>query len=94
MSFNRATLLGCFVVLTILSSHSVKVVEGTLGVSRHCTWHGTAPFCWPSCPMGKTSRMESKCGKNKLLCCISGNKKLCCPIGLDISPEMAAAIAQ
>ncbi|OQV24278.1 hypothetical protein BV898_01819 [Hypsibius exemplaris] len=70
-----------------------RPTEATLGVSRHCTWHGTAPFCWPSCPLGKVSKLESRCGKSKIFCCLSGMKKLCCPAGLDISPALAAAIA-
>ncbi|GAV04321.1 hypothetical protein RvY_14620 [Ramazzottius varieornatus] len=71
-----------------------KDAEAALGVPRHCTWHGTAPFCWPSCPYGKVSKLESKCGNNKLFCCATGNKWLCCPQDLDITPELAAAIAQ
>ncbi|OQV16681.1 hypothetical protein BV898_09192 [Hypsibius exemplaris] len=73
---------------------NVVVVEGTMFTSRHCKWHGTAPMCMGSCPSSKVSKMESKCGNNKLVCCITGTKKLCCPKEMDITPEMAAAIAE
>ena len=57
------------------------------------TWHGTAPLCWPSCPWGKRSVVESKCGPNRLMCCVTGVKKLCCPNNLIIDPYHAMAIA-
>lgn len=48
---------------------------------KHCTWHGKPPFCTGACPAGKTrvAGTESKCGPNKIECCISGVKFVCCP---------------
>ncbi|OWA52234.1 hypothetical protein BV898_16693 [Hypsibius exemplaris] len=82
--------LSWFLTLAIL----LAVVQADLFTPRHCTWHGTAPMCLPSCPMGKRSVVESKCGPNKLVCCVTGNKKLCCPKNLDIDPQTAIAIAK
>ncbi|GAU89527.1 hypothetical protein RvY_02070 [Ramazzottius varieornatus] len=62
--------------------------------SKHCTWHGTAPICLPSCPHDKQVIKESACGKAKLACCITGTKKLCCPKSLgNIDPALAEAMA-
>ncbi|GAU89528.1 hypothetical protein RvY_02071 [Ramazzottius varieornatus] len=72
---------------------SVELSQGGLFEPRHCTWHGTAPMCWPSCPMGKFSIVEDKCGKNKVVCCLSGNKKLCCPNSLKGKIDAATAMA-
>ena len=48
-----------------------------------------------SCPSDKRVIKESNCGNNKIACCVTGKKKLCCPISMgDISPAMAEAIAQ
>ncbi|OQV12844.1 hypothetical protein BV898_12865 [Hypsibius exemplaris] len=73
---------------------AVMIIQQTEAASQHCTWHGTAPVCMPSCPSDKRSVMETACGKNKLACCITGKKKLCCPKSMgNIDPNLAAAMA-
>ncbi|OWA50748.1 hypothetical protein BV898_15254 [Hypsibius exemplaris] len=88
MASKRYLTVFCLVILAL------QQTDALFGTPKHCTWHGTAPACWPSCPSGKVSKMETSCGPNKLLCCVIGKKKLCCPKDLDITPEMAAAIAR
>ncbi|OQV13957.1 hypothetical protein BV898_11839 [Hypsibius exemplaris] len=70
-------------------------VHYAAAASRHCTWHGTAPICFPSCPSDKFAIKENNCGKAKIACCVTGKKKLCCPVTLkgQITPEQAEAIA-
>ncbi|XP_055329749.1 uncharacterized protein LOC129582283 [Paramacrobiotus metropolitanus] len=62
----------------------------------HCTWHGTAPFCMPSCPKGKKAvdGTKSNCGPNKIACCITGKKLVCCPNDWQGNAANAMAIAK
>ncbi|OQV13958.1 hypothetical protein BV898_11840 [Hypsibius exemplaris] len=73
----------------------IVLVQYTEAASKKCTWHGTAPTCWPSCPSDKFAIKENNCGKAKIACCVLGKKKLCCPKTLQgqITPEMAEAMA-
>ncbi|OQV13956.1 hypothetical protein BV898_11838 [Hypsibius exemplaris] len=73
----------------------VVVVQYTEAASKHCTWHGTAPACFPDCPSDKFAIKENNCGKAKIACCVTGKKKLCCPKTLkgQITAAQAEAMA-
>ncbi|XP_055329650.1 uncharacterized protein LOC129582218 [Paramacrobiotus metropolitanus] len=85
-----------FVMLTFVAVCVLVTVLETEAKPKHCTWHGTAPLCMPSCPSGKKKipGTESKCGPNTVACCVTNKKFVCCPNDWQGNAANAMAIAK
>ncbi|XP_055329654.1 uncharacterized protein LOC129582221 [Paramacrobiotus metropolitanus] len=83
--------LGALVLAGLISTS-----EALFSGSKHCTWHGTAPICMPSCPKDKKKipGTESKCGPNAVACCITNKKFVCCPNEWQGNAANAMAVAK
>ncbi|XP_055329655.1 uncharacterized protein LOC129582222 [Paramacrobiotus metropolitanus] len=85
-----------FCLAVIVVAGLIASSEALFSGSKHCTWHGTAPFCMPSCPRDKKiiQGTQSKCGPNTITCCLTGQKLVCCPKEWEGNAANAMAIAK
>ncbi|XP_055329763.1 uncharacterized protein LOC129582293 [Paramacrobiotus metropolitanus] len=84
-------LLSLLIALHVFSFASAGLFTALFGGEdpRYCSWHGTAPFCSPSCPAGKVKAegRETKCGSSSIFCCLTGQKIVCCPKDFDFNTQ-------
>lgn len=58
-----------------------------------CKWHGTAPVCKGSCPLGHHEKLRNVRGDGKK--CASGSKAYCCPtLRVSNRPDYCLSYAQ